>query len=78
MSPIRRITDWEEAGRVVPCRIARHSGLTVEEADAGVLSVLGCIRELDGDGLLVVRDEEGREIARVPKSVLRGIAVPTG
>ncbi len=30
------------------------------------------------DGRLVVRDEEGREIAHVPASVLRGIEVPTG
>lgn len=78
MGSSKRITDWEEAGRVVARRIARHSGLTVEEADAGVLSVLGCCREVDEHGLLVVRDEEGREIARVPESVLRGIEVPTG
>ncbi|MCL4806909.1 MAG: hypothetical protein KJ062_03800 [Thermoanaerobaculia bacterium] len=59
-------------------RIARHTGLTIGEADAGVFSVLGCVREIDENGLLVVRDESGREIARVPESVLRGVAVPTG
>ena len=75
---MQRITDWEEAGRVVARRIARHGGLTAEEAAAGVSSVLGCCREIDENGLLVVRDESDREIARVPESVLRGIAVPTG
>lgn len=75
---MKRITDWEEAGRVVARRIARHSGPTIEEAGAGVSSVLGCVREIDENGLLVIRDESGREIARVPESVLRGIAVPTG
>ena len=78
MSPTRRITDWEEAGRVVARRIARHSGLTLEEADWGAASLLGCCRETDEYGLLVVRDEEGREIARVPVSVLRRIELPTG
>ena len=75
---MKRITGWEEAGRVVAGRIARHSGLTVAEVDAGVSSVLGCCREIDESGLLVVRDESGREIARVPETVLRGIALPTG
>ena len=75
---MRKVTDWEEAGRVVARRIARHSSLTKEEADAGVSSVLGCVREIDEKGLLVVRNESGREIARVPESVLRGIALPTG
>ncbi len=37
MSPSRWITDREKAGRDVARRIARHSGLTVEEADASVL-----------------------------------------
>lgn len=68
----------ERLGFVLFRQIARHTGLTIEEADAGVFSVLGCVREIDENGLLVVRDESGREIARVPESVLRGVAVPTG
>ena len=75
---MRRITDWEEAARVIARRIAKHSRLPLEKADAGVSSVRGCIREIDLNGLLVVRDNMGREIARVPESVLRGIALPTG
>lgn len=75
---MKRITDREEAGRVVARRIAKRSGRTLEEAEAGAASLLGCCREVDECGLLVVRDESGREIARVPGSVLRGIAVPTG
>ena len=75
---MKRFTDWEEAGRVVAKRIVRHTGLTLEEADAAVSSILGCIRETDEHGLLIVRDEAGRELARVPESVLRGIHLPTG
>jgi hypothetical protein len=75
---VKRITGWEEAGRVVARRIAKHSGLPLEKAKEGSSSILGCIREIDENGLLVVRDEAGNEIARVPRSVLRGIALPTG
>jgi hypothetical protein len=75
---MKRITDWEEAGRVVAKRIVRHTGLTLEEANAAVASILGCIRETDENGFLIVRDESGREVARVPESVLRGVDLPTG
>lgn len=75
---MKRITDWEVAGRVVAKRIARHSGLPLARAGEGVSSILGCVRLTDENGLLVVTDEQGKELARVPESVLRGIAVPTG
>ena len=75
---MKRISDWEEAGRIVAKRIVRHTGLTFEEADAAVSSILGCVRETDEHGFLIVRDESGREVARVPESVLRGIHLPTG
>lgn len=75
---MKRITGREEAGRVVARRIAKHTGLPPEKADAGVASILGCVRPVDENGLLVVTDEAGSEIARVPESVLRAIDVPTG
>jgi hypothetical protein len=59
-------------------RIARHTGLSLEKAAEGASSILGCVRITDENGLLIVTDEQGNEIGRVPESVLGGIEVPTG